>query len=90
MFEPYEGVLSDPRPSDTPLFEDGLGGCFDLRPEHQEVYAEAIAIPMPNGTMWQSDATSWPGAVANGRVIAGPDYVPVDLEYVRSLPVLND
>lgn len=90
VFEPYDEVLSNPRPSDTPLFEDGLGGCFDLRPEHREGYTDAHAIPMPDGTMWQSDAKSWPGAVTNGRVIAGPDYVPVDLEYVRSLPVLND
>lgn len=89
VFDPYDGVLSDARSSETPLFEDGLGGRFDLRSEHRKEYGTSIAIPMPDGTTQHSDPANWPGARTNGTLVDGPEYVPVDLGYVRSLPKPN-
>lgn len=90
VFDPYDGVLNDPRASDTPLFDAGLAGRFDLRPEHQQSYCEDLNIPMPDGSMWLCERGFWPGARTQECIFKGPNYVPVDLEYVRSLPVYND
>lgn len=90
VFTPYDGVLSAPRASDTPLFEDGLAARFELRTRHQEGYCDALDVPMPDGSTWSSESGYWPGARTRGQVFEGPNYIPVDLEYVRSLPVYND
>jgi hypothetical protein len=90
VFAPYDGVLSAPRASDTPLFEDGLSARFELRAQHQEGYCDALDAPMPDGSTWSSESGYWPGARTRGSVFEGPNYIPVDLEYVRSLPVYND
>ncbi|BDW89070.1 hypothetical protein [Thalassospira tepidiphila] len=90
VFDPYDGVLRDPRVSDDPLFEDGLSGRFDLRAQHREGYCDTLSIPMPDGGTWLSQRAFWPGALTDGEVFEGPDYVPVDLDYVRSLPAYND
>ncbi|MEQ9348223.1 MAG: hypothetical protein RIG26_17450 [Thalassospira sp.] len=90
VFDRYDDVLIDPRPARGPVFVDGLAGNFDLRMEYQVGYQNDIIIQMPDGNVWVSPACYWPGAVTNGRVIDGPDYVPVDLDYVRSLPVPTD
>ncbi len=90
VFAPYDGVLCAPRASDTPLFEDGLAARFELRTRHQEGYCDALDVPMPDGSTWSSESGYWPGARTRGQVFEGPNYIPVDLEYVRSLPVYND
>ncbi|KZC97957.1 MULTISPECIES: hypothetical protein [unclassified Thalassospira] len=90
VFAPYDGVLRDPRVSDDPLFEDGLSGRFDLRAQHREGYCDTLSIPMPDGGTWLSHRAFWPGALTDGEIFEGPDYVPVDLDYVRSLPVYSD
>ncbi|AXO14859.1 hypothetical protein [Thalassospira indica] len=90
VFAPYDGVLRDPRVFDGPLFEDGLSGRFDLRAQHREGYCDTLSIPMPDGGTWLSHRAFWPGALTDGEVFEGPDYVPVDLDYVRSLPVYGE
>ncbi|WP_033069605.1 hypothetical protein [Thalassospira australica] len=87
VFDPYDGVLSDPRPADHALFEDGLGGCFDLRAEYQDGYEAPFEIPMPDGDTWLCDGGFWPGAMTDTKLFSGPEYVPVDLAYIRSLPI---
>jgi len=87
VFDPYDGLLHDPRAAEGPLFENSLAGQLDLAECHRVPYSCGLEIPLPDGTTWHSPHAYWPGAITNGRVIFGPEYVPVDLEYVRSLPV---
>lgn len=85
VFDRYPDVLHDPRPAQTPLFESGLAGRFNLRSAYQVPYEADFAIPMPDGTVWTSPPDRWPGAITSGRQFMGPDFVPTDLDYVRSL-----
>lgn len=85
VFDRYPGVLGDPISAKTPLFEDGLGGRFDLRDAYQVPYDRHLAIPMPDGTVWTSHPDQWPGAMTDGRRFSGPEFVPVDLNYIRGL-----
>ncbi|MBX2830752.1 MAG: hypothetical protein KTR23_06195 [Rhodospirillales bacterium] len=87
VFDRYDDVLSDPRLADGPLFVDGFAGRFDLRMEFQNHYEDDLNIPMPDGCLWSMPGCHWPGAITDGQVVDGPDYVPVDLDYVRSLPI---
>ncbi|RCK46801.1 hypothetical protein TH30_09465 [Thalassospira profundimaris] len=87
IFDPYDGVLSCPRPATGPLFENSLAGQFELRESHQIPYVNPLEVPLPDGSVWCSNPEHWPGAITDGCLIQGPDYVPVDLDYVRSLPV---
>ncbi|MDG4720954.1 MULTISPECIES: hypothetical protein [Thalassospira] len=87
VFAPYKGVLSDPRPATGPLFVDGLAGDFDLRETYQVPYDTSLDVLLPDGSIWSTTKDHWPGAITDGTVISGPEYVPVDLDYVRSLPI---
>ena len=85
VFDNYPGVLADPRSAQTPLFEDGLAGRFDLRRAYQTPYDSNLAIPMPDGTVWTGHHDQWPGAITDGKGYEGPQFVAANLEYVRGL-----
>ena len=90
VFDRYPGVLDDPRSAQTPLFEDGLTGRFDLRRAYQTPYDSNLAIPMPDGNVWTGHQDQWPGAITDGKRYEGPQFVAVNLEYVRDLLSMRD
>ena len=84
IFDAWPGVLSNPRPAAGPIFKAGICGDLELVPEYAEGFRNPLEVPMPDGTVWKSDPQSWPGALTGKKLFNGPDYVPVDLAFIRT------
>ena len=84
IFDAWSGVLSNPRPAAGPIFKAGICGDLELVPEYAEGFRNPLEVPMPDGTVWKSDPQSWPGALTGKKLFNGPDYVPVDLAFIRT------